>query len=92
LGKDYEVYGIIRRSSSVNTQRINHLYLDLHQPETRLFLHYGDLIDGTGLRAILSRVQPDEVHNIGVQTHVRVSFDQPVCTVQAHAVGTIHNP
>jgi len=89
LDKGYEVHGIIRRSSSFNTQRIDHLYSDPHQPETCLFLHYGDLIDGTGLREILSRVQPDEVYNLGAQSHVRVSFDQPVYTVQTDAVGTI---
>ncbi|MGB2808720.1 MAG: GDP-mannose 4,6-dehydratase [Sedimentisphaerales bacterium] len=89
LNKDYEIHGIIRRSSSFNTQRIDHLYSDPHQPETRLFLHYGDLTDGTGLREILSRVQPDEVYNLGAQSHVRVSFDQPVYTAQTDAVGTI---
>ena len=88
LDKDYEVHGIIRRSSSFNTQRINHLYQDPHLPDTRLFLHYGDLGDGTGLREILSRVRPDEVYNLGAQSHVRVSFDQPVYTVQTNAVGT----
>jgi len=89
LDKGYEVHGIIRRSSSFNTQRIDHLYTDPHQPGTRLFLHYGDLIDGTGLREILTRVQPDEVYNLGAQSHVKVSFDQPVYTVQTDAVGTI---
>jgi len=89
LDKGYEVHGIIRRSSSFNTQRIDHLYTDPHQPGTRLFLHYGDLIDGTGLREILTRVQPDEVYNLGAQSHVKVSFEQPVYTVQTDAVGTI---
>ena len=89
LDKGYEVHGIIRRSSSFNTQRIDHLYTDPHHPGTRLFLHYGDLIDGTGLREILTRVQPDEVYNLGAQSHVKVSFDQPVYTVQTDAVGTI---
>ena len=89
LGKGYQVHGVIRRSSSFNTQRIDHIYADPHLPETRLFLHYGDLIDGTGLREILTRVQPDEVYNLGAQSHVRVSFDQPVYTVQTDAVGTI---
>jgi GDPmannose 4,6-dehydratase len=89
LDKGYEVHGVIRRSSSFNTQRIDHLYTDPHQPSTHLFLHYGDLIDGTGLREILTRVQPDEVYNLGAQSHVRVSFDQPVYTVQTDAVGTI---
>jgi len=89
LDKGYEVHGIIRRSSSFNTQRIDHLYTDPHHPNTRLFLHYGDLTDGTGLREILTRVQPDEVYNLGAQSHVRVSFNQPVYTVQTDAVGTI---
>jgi len=89
VSKNYEVHGIIRRSSSFNTQRIDHLYADPHQPDTQLFLHYGDLTDGTGLREILTRVQPDEVYNLGAQSHVRVSFNQPVYTVQADAVGTI---
>ncbi len=89
LDKGYEVHGVIRKSSSFNTQRIDHIYSDPHQPGTRFFLHYGDLIDGTGLRQILTRVQPDEVYNLGAQSHVRVSFDQPVYTVQTDAVGTI---
>jgi GDPmannose 4,6-dehydratase len=90
LGKGYEVHGIVRRSSSFNTDRIDHLYKDPHNPEARLFLHYGDLVDGTGLREILTRVQPDEVYNLGAQSHVRVSFDQPVYTVQTDALGTIN--
>src|SRR5688500_19411360 len=90
LGKGYEVHGIVRRSSSFNTDRIEHLYVDPHSPEARLFLHYGDLVDGTGLREILTRVQPDEVYNLGAQSHVRVSFDQPVYTVQTDALGTIN--
>src|SRR5262249_21793 len=65
------------------------LYQDPHNPETRLFLHYGDLTDGTGIREVLTRVQPDEVYNLGAQSHVRVSFDQPVFTVQVDAVGTV---
>jgi GDPmannose 4,6-dehydratase len=90
LGKGYEVHGIVRRSSSFNTDRIDHLYKDPHNPEARLFLHYGDLVDGTGLREILTRVQPNEVYNLGAQSHVRVSFDQPVYTVQCDALGTIN--
>jgi GDPmannose 4,6-dehydratase len=89
LDKDYEVHGIIRRSSSFNTERIQHLYRDPHDPAARLFLHYGDLVDGMGLREILSRVQPHEVYNLGAQSHVRVSFDQPVYTVQTVGLGTI---
>src|SRR5678816_3676007 len=90
LAKGYEVHGIVRRSSSFNTDRIDHLYKDRHNPDARLFLHYGDLVDGTGLREILTRVQPDEVYNLGAQSHVRVSFDQPVYTVQCDALGTMN--
>src|SRR5919107_899699 len=90
LAKGYEVHGLVRRSSSFNTDRIEHLYRDPHDPEARLFLHYGDLVDGTGLREVLTRVKPDEVYNLGAQSHVRVSFDQPVYTVQSDALGTIH--
>jgi len=90
LGQGYVVHGIVRRSSSFNTERIEHLYSDPHDPDVRLFLHYGDLVDGTGLREILTRVQPDEVYNLGAQSHVRVSFDQPVYTVQTDALGTIN--
>ncbi len=90
LGKGYEVHGIIRRSSSFNTDRIEHLYQDPHDPNRKLNLHYGDLTDGTGIREILSRVRPNEIYNLGAQSHVRVSFDQPVYTVQSDALGTIH--
>ncbi|NLU19986.1 MAG: GDP-mannose 4,6-dehydratase [Phycisphaerae bacterium] len=89
LAKGYEVHGIIRRSSSFNTQRIDHLYKDPHDPDSRLFLHYGDLTDGAGLREVLTRVVPDEVYNLAAQSHVRVSFDQPVYTAQVDAVGTV---
>jgi GDPmannose 4,6-dehydratase len=90
LEQGYQVHGIIRRSSSFNTERLTHLYKDPHNPEARVFLHYGDLVDGMGLREILTRVQPDEIYNLGAQSHVRVSFDQPVYTVQADALGTIN--
>jgi len=90
LGKGYEVHGIVRRSSSFNTDRIEHLYVDRHSPDARLFLHYGDLVDGIGLREILTRVKPDEVYNLGAQSHVRVSFEEPVYTVQCDALGTIN--
>ena len=89
LEKGYEVHGVIRRSSSFNTKRIDHLYSDPHKPEARLFLHYGDLIDGTRLREVLTQVKPDEVYNLGAQSHVRVSFDEPVYTTQVDAVGTV---
>src|SRR6185436_754257 len=90
LGKGYDVHGIVRRSSSFNTDRIEHLYRDPHDPDARLHLHYGDLVDGMGLREILTRVAPDEVYNLGAQSHVRVSFDQPIYTVQADALGTMN--
>lgn len=90
LAKGYQVHGIVRRSSSFNTERLEHLYKDPHHPDRRLILHYGDLVDGMGLREILTRAQPDEVYNLGAQSHVRVSFDQPVYTVQSDALGTIN--
>jgi GDPmannose 4,6-dehydratase len=83
------VHGIIRRASTFNTERIDHLYLDSHDPDARLFLHYGDLTDGAGLRQVLTACQPEEVYNLGAQSHVRVSFDQPVYTVQVDALGTL---
>jgi GDPmannose 4,6-dehydratase len=90
ISKGYEVHGIIRRSSSFNTDRIEHLYKDPHDPKASIRLHYGDLVDGIGLREILTRVLPDEIYNLGAQSHVRVSFDQPVYTVASDALGTMH--
>ncbi len=90
LAKGYEVHGVIRRSSSFNTDRIEHLYRDPHDKNAKLFLHYGDLVDGTGLREIVQRVAPSEVYNLGAQSHVKVSFDQPVYTIATDAMGTIH--
>lgn len=89
LSKGYEVHGIIRRSSMINTSRIDHLYQDPHLPDTKLFLHYGDLTDGTTLRKILEAVEPNEVYNLGAQSHVRVSFDVPEYTVDTVAMGTL---
>ncbi len=89
LKKDYEVHGMIRRASTFNTDRIDHLYRDPHDPETQLFLHYGDLSDGTGVRRILEKVQPDEVYNLGAQSHVLVSFEQPEYTADIIATGTL---
>ncbi|MCW2634767.1 MAG: GDP-mannose 4,6-dehydratase, partial [Blastococcus sp.] len=80
LGKGYEVHGLVRRSSSFNTERLDEIYPDPHAPNRRLFLHYGDLNDGTTLTNMLRDVNPDEVYNLGAQSHVRVSFDQPVFT------------
>ena len=90
MGKGYQVHGIVRRSSSFNTDRLEHLYADPHTRGVKLLLHYGDLVDGIGLREILTRVKPDEVYNLGAQSHVRVSFEQPVYTVQSDALGTIN--
>ncbi len=89
LAKGYEVHGITRRSSTFNTDRVDHLYVDPHNPEARMFLHYGDLSDGTGLRSILERVQPDEVYNLAAQSHVAVSFQQPEYTVDVDALGVL---
>ena len=89
LSKNYEVHGIIRRSSVFNTARIDHLYRDPHHADTRLFLHYGDLSDGTGMRRILERVEPDEVYNLAAQSHVKVSFEQPEYTADVVATGTL---
>ena len=89
LAKGYEVHGIIRRTSTINTDRLDHMYQDPHLPETKLFLHYGDLTDGTTLGRILEAVQPHEVFNLGAQSHVRVSFDSPEYTVDAVGMGTL---
>lgn len=89
LEKGYEVHGIIRRSSSFNTNRIDHIYKDPHNAEARLFLHYGDLTDGTTLRRIIEEVKPIEIYNLGAQSHVRVSFDSPEYTVDAVGMGVL---
>jgi GDPmannose 4,6-dehydratase len=89
LGQGYEVYGIIRRSSSFNTDRIDHLYQDPHESETRLRLLFGDLNDSSSLNTILRRVQPDEIYNLGAQSHVRVSFDVPEYTAEVTGVGVV---
>ncbi|MCY7391182.1 MAG: GDP-mannose 4,6-dehydratase [Leptolyngbyaceae cyanobacterium CAN_BIN12] len=89
LEKGYEVHGIIRRTSTFNTDRIDHIYEDPHQAEAKLFLHYGDLTDGTNLRRILEEVQPVEIYNLGAQSHVRVSFDSPQYTVDSVGMGTL---
>ena len=89
LAKGYEVHGIIRRSSSFNTDRIDHLFRDPHDPEARVFLHYGDLTDGASLRQVLERVRPEEIYHLGAQSHVKVSFDQPEYTVDTTALGTL---
>ena len=89
LDRGYEVHGIIRRTSTFNTDRIDHIYIDPHSPKAKLFLHYGDLTDGTTLRRILEEVKPIEVYNLGAQSHVRVSFDSPEYTVDSVAMGAL---
>lgn len=89
LAKGYEVHGIKRRASSFNTVRIDHLYQDPHDPERRLFLHYGDLTDATNLIRIIQQVQPDEIYNLGAQSHVQVSFETPEYTANADGMGTL---
>jgi GDPmannose 4,6-dehydratase len=89
LQKGYQVHGMIRRSSSFNTGRINHIYSDPHEPNTRLFLHYGDLNDASSINRLLREVRPDEIYNLGAQSHVRVSFDVPEYTGEVDALGTV---
>ncbi len=89
VSKGYEVHGIMRRSSSFNTGRLDSLYTDPHESKASLFLHYGDLADATGLRRILERIQPQEVYNLGAQSHVRVSFEQAEYTADVVATGTL---
>ncbi len=89
LSKGYEVHGLIRRSSSFNTARIDHIYQDIHEPNPKLFLHYGDLIDGVGLTNLIREIQPSEVYNLGAQSHVKVSFEMPQYTGQVDAVGAV---
>ena len=89
LDKGYEVHGIIRRSSSFNTGRIDHLYQDPHEAGVRLFLHYGDLNDASSLNKVLRDIRPDEIYNLGAQSHVKVSFDIPEYTGEVDALGTV---
>ena len=89
LSKGYEVHGLMRRSSAFNTQRIDHLYVDPHEPGARFFLHYGDLSDGARLVTLIARINPDEVYNLAAQSHVRVSFDEPEHTADTTGSGTV---
>src|SRR5438552_3918451 len=89
LGKGYEIHGIKRRSSSFNTDRIDHLYQDPHERKVRMHLHYGDLTDSTNLIRIVQQVQPDEIYNLAAQSHVAVSFETPEYTANADAIGTL---
>lgn len=89
LGKEYTVHGIVRRASNFNTQRIDHILCDRHEDDVRLHLHYGDMLDASGLSQIVNAVAPDEVYNLAAQSHVRTSFDQPVYTSDVVATGTL---
>lgn len=89
LNKDYIVHGIKRRSSQFNTERIDHLYKDIHENSVNFFLHYGDLTDSTNLIRIIQQVQPDEIYNLAAQSHVQVSFETPEYTANSDAIGTL---
>jgi GDPmannose 4,6-dehydratase len=89
LEKGYEVHGLVRRSSSFNTARINHLYQDSHEASPRLLLHYGDLLDGSALRRLIFSIRPDEIYNLAAQSHVKVSYDQPEYTAEVVGTGTL---
>jgi len=89
LEKGYEVHGLIRRASTFNTSRIDHIFQDPHEKDTHLFLHYGDLIDGVGLTNLIREINPNEVYNLGAQSHVQVSFSMPQYTGQVDAVGAV---
>jgi GDPmannose 4,6-dehydratase len=89
LAKGYEVHGIIRRASTFNTGRLDHIYADPHTPKNKLLLHYGDLSDASALARLMSKVQPDEVYNLAAQSHVRVSFDAPEYTTDITATGAV---
>src|SRR3979490_1870856 len=89
LDKGYVVHGVKRRSSSFNTERVDHLYHDLHEGNVRFFLHYGDMTDATNLIRIVQDVRPTEIYNLAAQSHVQVSFDTPEYTANADALGTL---
>jgi len=89
LEKGYEVHGLVRRSSSFNTSRIDHIYQDPHEPNCRLFLHYGDLNDASSLNYLLKKLRPDEIYNLGAQSHVKVSFDVPEYTGEVTGLGAV---
>ena len=89
LKKNYIVHGVKRRSSSFNTGRIDHLYQDPHEEQRKLILHYGDLTDSTNLISIIQEVQPDEIYNLGAQSHVSVSFESPEYTANSDALGVL---
>lgn len=90
LEKGYEVHGLVRRSSTFGTERLDHIYKDPHTPDAKLFLHYGDLTDGQSMTNLVLDLEPDEIYNLGAQSHVRVSFDQPAYTFQATGGGSLN--
>jgi GDPmannose 4,6-dehydratase len=92
LEKGYEVHGIKRRASSLNTERIDKFYRDLHEKDLRFFLHYGDMTDSTNLIRIIQLIRPDEIYNLAAQSHVKVSFETPEYTANADAIGTLRFP
>ena len=89
LEKDYEVHGIIRRASSFNTHRIDHLYKDTHKKNVRMFLHYGDLTDSSNINRLLEKIEPDEIYNLAAQSHVKVSFEIPEYTAEVDGIGVL---
>ncbi|WP_220797869.1 GDP-mannose 4,6-dehydratase, partial [Paraclostridium bifermentans] len=89
LEKGYEVHGIIRRASTFNTKRIDHLYQDPHEGDVSLFLHYGDITDSSNLNRLIEKIQPDEIYNLAAQSHVGVSFNSPEYTAEATGVSTL---
>src|SRR3954451_10360815 len=89
LGKGYDVHGVKRRSSSLNTERVDHLYQDPHVPGTKFFMHYGDMTDSTNLIRIMQDVQPDEIYNLAAQSHVQVSFETPEYTANSDGIGVL---
>ena len=89
LEKGYEVHGLKRRSSSFNTSRIDHLYQDPHEEDAKFILHYGDLIDSSNIMKLIQNIQPDEIYNLGAQSHVAVSFETPEYTANSDALGTL---
>ena len=89
LNKGYEVHGLIRRASTFNTERIDHIYQDPHEPNPKIYLHYGDLLDGVGITNLVREIEPTEIYNLAAQSHVMVSFTMPQYTAQVDAVGTV---
>ena len=89
LEKGYEIHGIIRRASTFNTKRIDHLYQDPHEENVRLFLHYGDITDSSNLNRLIEKIRPNEIYNLAAQSHVGVSFDSPEYTAEATGVSTL---